>query len=64
MRTSSVRPRIALSSRRPTLALLVAGAGASGTGSTLFLVNLTTGSLFAIGNVSGSAPLRGIAIAP
>jgi len=45
-------------------ATLTTGAGANGTGSTLFLVNLSTGSLFPIGNVSGAAPLRGIAIAP
>jgi hypothetical protein len=43
---------------------LVIGSGANGTGSTLFLINLGTGSLFPVGNVSNAAPLRGIAIAP
>ena len=43
---------------------LTTGAGANGTGSTLYQLNLSTGSLLAIGNVSGTAPLRGIAIAP
>lgn len=43
---------------------LTTGAGANGTGSTLFQVNLTTGALFAVGNVSGDSPLRGIAITP
>ena len=43
---------------------LTTGAGAAGTGSTLYQINLSTGSLFAVGNVTGSSPLRGIAIAP
>ena len=43
---------------------LTTGAGANGTGSTLYQLNLSMGSLLAIGNVSGTAPLRGIAIAP
>jgi hypothetical protein len=43
---------------------LTTGLGAGGTGSTLFQVNLTTGSLFPVGNVSNAAPIRGIAIAP
>jgi hypothetical protein len=43
---------------------LTTGLGAGGTGSTLFQVNLTTGSLFPVGNVSNAAPIRGIAIVP
>lgn len=43
---------------------LTSGAGAAGTGSTLYQVNLSTGALFAVGNVSGVSPLRSIAIAP
>jgi Domain of unknown function (DUF4394) len=43
---------------------LTTGAGAAGTGSTLYQINLSTGSLFAVGNVTGTSPLRGIAIAP
>jgi hypothetical protein len=43
---------------------LTTGLGAGGTGSTLFQVNLSTGSLFAIGNISNAAPIRGIAIVP
>lgn len=43
---------------------LTTGTGANTTGSTLYQINLSTGSLFPIGNVSGASPLRGIAIAP
>lgn len=43
---------------------LTTGAGASGTGSTLYQLNLATGSVFLVGNVTGASPLRGISIAP
>ncbi|MGQ0640195.1 MAG: DUF4394 domain-containing protein [Gemmatimonadaceae bacterium] len=43
---------------------LTIGSGAAGTGSTLFLINLSTGALVPVGNVSNASPLRGIAIAP
>jgi hypothetical protein len=43
---------------------LTTGAGAGGTGSTLYQVNLSSGALFVVGNVSGAMPLRGIAIVP
>jgi hypothetical protein len=43
-------------------ATLTIGAGFSG--STLFVVNLATGALLPVGNVSNALPLRGIAIAP
>jgi Domain of unknown function (DUF4394) len=33
-------------------------------GSTLYVINLVTGSLFPVGGVANSAPIRGIAIAP
>lgn len=33
-------------------------------GSTLYVINLATGSLFPVGGVANAAPLRGIAIAP
>ncbi len=38
--------------------------GGGFTGSTLYSINLTTGTLFPIGGVANAAPLRGIAIAP
>ena len=43
-------------------ATLTLGGGVSG--SALFVVNLASGSLFPIGGVAHSAPIRGIAIAP
>jgi hypothetical protein len=43
---------------------LTTGQGANGTGSTLFQINLNNGALFIVGNVSSTAPLRSIAIAP
>lgn len=43
---------------------LTTGAGASGTGSTLYQINLSTGAIFPVGNVTGASPLRGISIAP
>jgi hypothetical protein len=43
---------------------LTTGLGAGRTGSTLFQLNLSTGALFPIGNVSNAAPLRGIALVP
>ncbi|MCC6318352.1 MAG: DUF4394 domain-containing protein [Gemmatimonadaceae bacterium] len=43
---------------------LTTGAGAGGTGSTLYVINPSTGALFVIGNVGSAAPVRGIAIAP
>lgn len=41
---------------------LTVGGGFSG--STLYAINLATGSLFPVGGVANTAPLRGIAIAP
>jgi hypothetical protein len=46
------------------LVTLTTGLGANGTGSTLFQINLSSGSLFVVGNISNAAPLRVIAIAP
>lgn len=43
-------------------ATLTTGGGFGG--STLYVVNLTTGSLFPVGGVANASPLRGIAIAP
>jgi hypothetical protein len=43
---------------------LTTGGGAGGTGSTLYLLNLSTGSAFPIGNVSNAAPVVGLAIVP
>ena len=45
-----------------TYASLTVGGGFAG--STLYVVNLVTGSLFPVGGVANAAPLRGIAIAP
>lgn len=45
-------------------ATLTTGAGAGGTGSTLYVVNPTSGALFRIGNVGSMSPIRGIAISP
>ncbi len=43
---------------------LTTGGGAGGTGSTLYVVNPTSGALFRIGNVASTSALRGIAISP
>ncbi|HYW32117.1 MAG TPA: DUF4394 domain-containing protein [Gemmatimonas sp.] len=43
-------------------ATLTTGGGFSG--STLYIVNLATGTLFPIGGVANASPLRGIAVAP
>ena len=43
-------------------ATLTTGGGFGG--STLYIVNLTTGALFPVGGVANASPLRGIAVAP
>jgi len=43
-------------------ATLTTGGGFGG--STLYIVNLATGSIFPVGGVANASPLRGIAIAP
>ena len=40
------------------------GLGAGGTGSTLFQLNVLTGGVFSLGNISNVAPIVGIAIVP